>query len=63
LEQRIHAMPAGTDNWIVFDIRGQPASLAEATILPKLSPNWDAILFLTDNGVLKFVDKKAVPFP
>lgn len=61
LEQRIHAMPPGTKNWIVFDIRGQPVSLAEVTILPKLSSKWDEIFFLTDNGTLKIVGKKAIP--
>ncbi|GAB61871.1 conserved hypothetical protein [Candidatus Jettenia caeni] len=63
LEQRIHAMPPGTKNWIVFDIRGQPVSLAEVSIFPKLSPKWNEILFLTDRGPLKIVGGKAIPFP
>jgi hypothetical protein len=63
LEQRIHAMPPGTKNWIVFDIRRQPVSVAEASILPKLSSKWDEIFFLTDGGMLKAVGKKAVPLP
>lgn len=63
LEQRIRAMPTGTKNWIMFDIRRQPVSVAEVSILPKLSSNWDEIFFLTDNGLLKIVGKKAVPVP
>lgn len=63
LEQRIHAMPPGTKNWIMFDIRKQPVSVAEVTILPNLSSKWDEIFFLTDNGLLKIVGKKAIPFP
>jgi hypothetical protein len=63
LEQRIHAMPPGTKNWIMFDIRRQPVSIAEASIFPKLSSKWDEVFFLTDKGLLKIVGKKAVPFP
>ena len=64
LEQRIHAMPPGTKNWIVFDIRrqGEAVGLAES-ISTKLSSKWNEIFFLSDDGTLKIVGKKAIPFP
>jgi hypothetical protein len=63
LEQRIHAMPPGTKNWIMFDIRGQPLSVAEISIFPKLSAKWDEVFFLTDKGMSKIVGGKAIPVP
>ena len=63
LEQRIHAMPPGTKHWIVFDIRKQPVSVAEASIVPKLSPKWNEVFFLTEGGMLKMVGNKLVSVP
>jgi hypothetical protein len=64
LEQRIHAMPPGTKNWIVFDIRrqGEAVALAQA-ISSKLSEKWDKIIFLSDDGALTVVGKKVIPLP
>jgi hypothetical protein len=63
LEQRIFAMPPGTRNWIVFDIRRQPLGVAEASIIPKLSSKWNEVFFMTDKGVMRKVGPKAVPYP
>ena len=64
LEQRIHALPKNTQNWMVFDIRrqGEPIKLAEA-ISTKLSARWDRIFFLADGGTLEIVAGKAVRLP
>jgi hypothetical protein len=57
LEQRIHSMPAGTKNWIFFDIRKQPVGVIEQ-ISSKLSSKWDGVFFMTDNGLSQLRPKR-----
>ena len=56
LEQRIHSLPAGTKNWIIFDIRKQPLGTIEQ-IASKLTSKWNGVFFMTDDGLSQLVPR------
>lgn len=57
LTQRVHSLPGGTKNWIVFDVRKQPLGTIDQ-IGSKLSSKWDGIFFITDHGVSQWVPRR-----